>query len=357
MSLPGPALVLTRNGNGRMSLITRMLVQVGLVERRKDGRTPVPSLELVYGEGTERKGLNIRDISPTGVFVLTEDRLKPGTHTLITLGQKPEMGRYSCPPVRLWARAVRQEEQGVGLTFVRDEADKSQWLELMSLAADMVTPGDAVARFRVARALSFLAQISPSVEIEIAEMMAANLDRRRKENLLALVFAAEQRLEEWNQQLRRDVSPLLIRQILQEGSKAEDEPARGVWVQLLATSCVAGTDDVESLYFADVLSKLLPIDLAIFSAACERTLGVVRSASMELYCSAEELREIAHTPNLVAIEQHLHFLHDVDLIGKTAKPLKGEQIRQANMTATALGLQLYARCFEPSERMSLAACG
>lgn len=338
-----------------MAIFNKMLALLGLVERRIGGRGPARGLEAHYGIGAVQKKAPVRDISPTGVFIITREHFEPDADILLTFGRKKILGWHASPRVKLWTRVVRQDEDGVALTFVPDPSETGVWLEMMELTARLVAPGDTVGCLRIVKALLFLVRLSPSVREEIPTLTLSIPDERRREKLIAALLEIEERLEHWNQPLRNDMSPELVRLVMHTIPNTDDDLSHSCWLQLLATSCFTGSDDQENLHLADLLAKLPPVHLAIFSAACVRMLGGVQAVAADHYCSAEEMRKIAHTPNLNAIEQCLNHLHELGLLGKTARPFNGELIDRANMTPTALGLQLYARCCETAERVNLGA--
>lgn len=329
-----------------MSLLTEMMGQFGFVERRKDGRCLAQGLEVWYGAGAQQKELPIRDISATGIFVLTGERLQPGICAYLTLARNRGVIGKSCSGVRLRVRAVRQDENGLALSFEPHSPDAVSWLDLMSMAAPVAGAAGAVERFRIAKALSFLASIAAPVQSEIAELMHQTMSQKRRERLIVMILEAEEQLEQWKRPVRDRVCPDLVRQILLFGSNAEDNRTRSFWQQLLITSCLSIHREDESLQLANILSQLLPIDLELFCTACELAMAGSWSDSGKIYCSARELRAIAQTPSLIMIEQHLRHLYDLGLLEQTVKPLKGELIGQGNLTATPLGVELYARCCE-----------
>jgi hypothetical protein len=81
-------------------------------------------LAAYYWNGTAPKAHDVRDISASGLYVVTEERWYPGTLVLMTLqrsGGGDEMAERS---IQVMSRAVRWGNDGVGLRFVLpEEAD------------------------------------------------------------------------------------------------------------------------------------------------------------------------------------------------------------------------------------------
>lgn len=85
---------------------------------RKAPREASPGLAAYYWTGASPKGHTIRDISATGLYVVTEERWYPGTLILMTL----QDGGYEAEGVErsiaVHSRAVRWGSDGVGLQFI-----------------------------------------------------------------------------------------------------------------------------------------------------------------------------------------------------------------------------------------------
>lgn len=85
---------------------------------RKAPREEVPGLAAYYWNGGAPRAHEIKDISSTGLYVVTEERWYPGTLILMTL-QRTEDGEVSTErSISVHTRAVRWGKDGVGLQFV-----------------------------------------------------------------------------------------------------------------------------------------------------------------------------------------------------------------------------------------------
>ena len=56
-------------------------------------RRPVPEFFVYFPEDEVRKSADIKDISSTGVYLLTEERWLPGTHVPLTLQKRGPLRR------------------------------------------------------------------------------------------------------------------------------------------------------------------------------------------------------------------------------------------------------------------------
>lgn len=96
---------------------------------RKAPREPSSSLAAYYWNGAAPKAHAVRDISATGLYVVTEERWYPGTLVLMTLQRTAEGEKTAERSISVLSRAVRWGNDGVGLQFVlRDDSEGSKGL-------------------------------------------------------------------------------------------------------------------------------------------------------------------------------------------------------------------------------------
>ena len=85
---------------------------------RKAPREPAPGLAAYYWSGGSPQAHSVKDISSTGLYMVTEERWYPGTLVLMTL-QDTEGGQESAErSIQVHSRAVRCGSDGVGLQFM-----------------------------------------------------------------------------------------------------------------------------------------------------------------------------------------------------------------------------------------------
>ncbi|MGD0800548.1 MAG: PilZ domain-containing protein [Terracidiphilus sp.] len=90
-------------------------------DQRKSTRGPAPGLAAYYWTGAAPKAHIIRDISASGLYIVTEERWYPGTLILVTL--QGEDGEDSVEnSISVHSRAVRWGNDGVGLQFIPQDA-------------------------------------------------------------------------------------------------------------------------------------------------------------------------------------------------------------------------------------------
>jgi hypothetical protein len=91
---------------------------------RRAPRESAVGLAAYYWNGTAPKAHDVRDISESGLYVVTEERWYPGTLVLMTLQRSNAGDEMAERSIQVMSRAVRWGNDGVGLRFVLpDEAD------------------------------------------------------------------------------------------------------------------------------------------------------------------------------------------------------------------------------------------
>jgi hypothetical protein len=87
-------------------------------EMRKAPRGAVPGLAAYYWTGAAPKAHSVKDISSTGLYVVTEERWYPGTLILMTLQETEDGQEGTGHSIAVHSRAVRWGNDGVGLQFI-----------------------------------------------------------------------------------------------------------------------------------------------------------------------------------------------------------------------------------------------
>ena len=90
---------------------------------RQAPRDPAPGLAAYYWTGGPSTAHEIRDISATGLYVVTEERWYPGTLVLMTLQNTAFGEQVAERTICVHSRAVRWGKDGVGLQFVLQKSD------------------------------------------------------------------------------------------------------------------------------------------------------------------------------------------------------------------------------------------
>jgi hypothetical protein len=91
-------------------------------EQRKAPREPSSGLAAYYWTGAAPQAHGVRDISSTGLYVVTEERWYPGTLILMTLQDTGSGEEGVESSISVHSRAVRWGNDGVGLQFIPQDA-------------------------------------------------------------------------------------------------------------------------------------------------------------------------------------------------------------------------------------------
>jgi hypothetical protein len=333
-----------------MSLLGKFAAKVGLRERRRNGRMPTRGLEAFYSAGGKRKQAEIRDISPTGICLAAGDELPPGSEVLLTLRRKRVDDEVSGAEVSIPTRVARAGKQELGLEFVHEHLKAAEWTNLVLKAAEHSQRNDGVHVFKIARALAFLQRVSPSIEDRFLKAVCGGMSYDGAEWALQIVLTAQEMLWAQGHTPKSGVDSKLIEKIIVRGANTDLCEAEMVhyWAGLLASSSLEGSDDQESLKFADLLSKLELTHARLLGAGCERAMALGWGAGYVLrqrvFCSAGEIRKITRARDMMTVERGVNRLEELGLLQKSQKLPIFEPVTEIDVTPTGTGLNLCARC-------------
>jgi hypothetical protein len=317
-------------------------------ERQRSERRPAHGFTAYHWTDAAPKQDNIRDISSTGVYLLTEERWLPGTLVSLTLQRKGPLEKNSERRVTLQAKAIRWGDDGVGLSFaLPKDLDSQLWESLLESAGGRKEP-DILGQFRMAEALAFLSRICPQAADKVKQLIRGGLGNYRVASGVEIALKAEAILASELDANRMRAHPSLVVQIIEVGSWADTDWTMHLWAGLLAASCTEDGSDESNLANVELFSQLASTHVDIFTAACTKATKFLSEAgtisSKPVICTLEEIEQIAGSGHLLRIERDLEHLFDLGLIAKSVKTPSLLPIERADITPSILGLQLYARC-------------
>jgi hypothetical protein len=116
-------------------------------DHRRPQRYAAPRLVAYFWDGGTPTPHCVRDISGTGLFLLTTQRWYPGTLVTITLQgtEKDQTGVKSSITVQ--ARVMRSAEDGIGLRFVVPKTEKGREIQRYIAEGVEVQDQNALNRF------------------------------------------------------------------------------------------------------------------------------------------------------------------------------------------------------------------
>ncbi|MGB7547407.1 MAG: hypothetical protein WBM14_06645, partial [Terracidiphilus sp.] len=261
----------------------------------------------------------VRDISATGVYLLTEERWLPGALISLSL-QREELPEESPErQVTLQTMVVRLGEDGVALSFILPtNLDLRLWNSPFKYASDRTEPEDILREFRMAKAVAFLTRISLPAIAEIRLLLRERLSNLRVESAVEIALKAERLLEFRSDAGTLSAHPGLVVRILEDGSGADEDWRQQLWAGLLATSCTVDGNDESNLVFVDLLSQLTSTHVRIFIAACGKAARTVsgfgRRPARLPSATMEEIKQAAGTGDIPRIRRALDHLADLGLL-------------------------------------------
>jgi hypothetical protein len=306
-------------------------------------RRTVPGLEAIHSTGT-CPGLDIvRNISATGMYLVTRERWPQGDVNPVRLVY-PELNDDTPEnQVTLMTRTVRWGEDGLGLTFILPEC-----MDLWLWKNDgLIEPEDILSEFRIARALSFLRRICPSATQDLKLLFREGLSNLRVASIIAITHRAEAMLATERDFDRLRAPQSVVMRIVQEGSWAEDRATQQLWAGMLATACSLMGDDEANLPYIDLLTEFAAIDGRLLTTACQKSPKLFASSgavsAQPLICTPQDLMQIAGAHDLMKIDRNIFQLANLGLLEPRVKSKYFNFEQDANLTPTPLGLELFAR--------------
>ena len=322
-----------------------------LPERRKIIRLLLQGLQAYEAGGDSTKRFNIRDICPPGLYIHTDQPWQQGDLLSLVLVKEGATDKDHEHRVGIQARVVRRDNDGVGVAFVFPEGTEFQpWQRAKSKRSDESEADFILRELRLARALGFLRRLCPWSADEVNHALLDRFSNKRVASAVEITLKAEDLLRRHGHVAQPFIASDLLIRILEGGSWIEEDWIRKMWAGLLVSSCSADGQDRSNLPFIDLLARLTPIHLRIFSFVCHRGIDALAAgkseAALDLYSTAAELMEAADSHSFPRIQQTIGQLSSAGLLAETARPsyVDMSDRTKTRTTPTALGLRMFARC-------------
>jgi len=318
-------------------------------DRRRAARRHSPNLIAYHWTASEPRREEVRDISSTGVYLLTRECWLPGDMISLTLQRSgPPEGNIE-RRVAVQARTVRRDQTGVGMSFVFPEGINLRlWDDSVVTASGQSEPEDILREFRLAQALAFAQRLCPSAAKELTQLMREGLSNYRVSSATEIALRAEQMLALHPDAEKMHAPACLVLRILEDGSWCDAESTLQMWAGLLATSCSADGNDDSNAVCVGLFGQLTTPHVRLLTTVCERgakyVSGFDRVSARALTLSASELNQITGSRDLIRTHRDLEFLAELGLITVTVRAVSFAPIQGTDVAATSLGLHCYARC-------------
>jgi PilZ domain-containing protein len=318
-------------------------------DRRRSERRNSPELAAYVWIGTLPQQAGIRDISSTGVYLVTRERWAPGDLVSMTLQRKGPLEGHFERRVAVQARAVRWGDDGIAMSFVLPTGmDLRLWESPLKSAAEQTEPEDILREFRMAEALAFLGRISPAAADEAGRLLREGLSNFRVASAMAIILTAEKMISFASNADKLQAPAAIVLRVVEEGSWADAESTQHLWAGLLASSCTLTGRDESNLSFVNLLCQLTASHVRILSAACTKATkfmaGLERISSRPIKLTARDMTQITGSRDLIRIHRELEYLSDLGLLTTDVRAQSFSPIETTEIAPTSMGLQLFARC-------------
>lgn len=338
----------------RLSNLRRALQRLGEPEQPRAERWPATGLSALYGIDSASKPAGIKDVSASGVYLLTDERFPANQTVALILRLVGQPENNSELQISVQTRAAWQGEDGVALEFILPSGMNPDLCAALLHDIVSLTDRDQVADvFRHLRTVLFLYRLCEYQADEAILLLDGRFDAGRTATLFRIVFAAEELLAAKPDASRMRAHPKLLANILREGSWAPDELTLTLWVGLLASSCSVDAPDDSNQIFVDMLIHITPTEAMIFLHACERALSSrpwpESSASVSVVVSPPEMVQLTGVHDHGRNAADLAYLFNLGLIENLFDFTSYRDIESFDITPSRLGLELYSHCHSHSQ--------
>ncbi len=340
----------------RLSNLRRALKRFGEPEQPRAERWPATGLSALYGIDSASRPGSIKDISISGVYLLTQERFAANQTVALILGLDGKRGENADLQIPIQTRAAWQGEDGVGLEFVVPPGMTPGLCgELLHQIVSHSDRDEAAEMFRNLRTVLFLYRLCESQAEDAILLLDGQLDSGRTATLFKIAFAAEKLLAAKPDAIRMRAHPKLVANILRDGSWAPDEETLKLWVGLLASSCSVDAPDDGNQIFVDLLVHFTPTEAKILLHGCERALssapGLENSGSAPIVVSTQEMVHLTGVHDLSRNATDLAYLFNLGLVENLFDFTSYRDVESFDITPSRLGLELYSHCHGQSQKI------
>jgi hypothetical protein len=343
---------------GWLSKLKHDLNRLGEPIKPREERRPANRLAASYGPDSPPTPAGVKDISSSGIYLVTGKRLPTGELITLTLQEEDAPEDSTELQFSVHARVARQGEDGMGLSFVLPPGlDTKLWSVLVRNIVMLNDPAEIAQMFHTLRAILFLCRMCGAGAEEAILLLGGQLDSDRTETLAKIALAAESILATEPNADRMRAHPKLVANILREGSWAPDELTRELWAGLLAGSCSADAPDDSNQVFVNLLIHITPIQARILAHGCELALASApeseNSSSASVVLNAEEMIHLTGVHDPARNATDVSYLFNLGMIKKVFNFTSYLPLESFDITPSVMGLTLYKHChgsretFEP----------
>jgi hypothetical protein len=327
----------------------RRLLKLGYPETpRAERLAPAGFTAWRRGNGT-LKLANLKNISSTGILLLTEERWPIGELIPLTLQGEGSPENRSQLQLEVQARVVQHGEDGIGLTFVLPAClDLNLWKILIKNVSVITDEKSVLFMLRMLRTILFLYRLCDAAANESIRLLGGELDEFRTENAMDIALGTEKLLASEPDADKMRAHPKLVTNILRNGSWAYDDLTKKLWAGLLASSCdMKGADESNNAY-VELLIHITPTQSQIYLAACKKALELAPqnedSPSTQIIFTPEEMIQVTDIYDLSRLATDIAYLFHAGLVEKCFNFSSYLPMESFDATPSRIGIALYKQC-------------
>lgn len=324
----------------------RRLLKLGYPETPRPERRVPSGLVGVYRVATTPCRGRIKQISKTGLYLVTSERWPVGEVIALALEREESPQTPTELQVHVQARVASYGEDGVGLGFVLpDQMHPDLWEFLVTNADAEVQTEHIVLLFRMVRTILFLCRLCPSGTEGAIGLLGKELDGARTSNALNIALEAEKQIDASLRAGSVHCHPKLLTDILREGSWSNDQLLRELWTGLLVSSCTPEGTDRSNSEFVELLVQVTPTQARILAAGCTKARRAgAGTDSNRIIVTPEQMIQISGNYDLYRSATDVSYLYNFGLIDKVFDFTTYLPKDSFDITPSKLGLELFTRC-------------
>jgi hypothetical protein len=329
--------------------LKRKLQKLGYPEQPRAERLPAVKLAAHCDTELNHIDAGVKDISSTGLYLVTEKRFSTGEVVHLTLHAQGSGQDHSELEIAVEAKVARLGVDGVGLSFVLPAGlDTNLWSVLVRNTVFLNQATEIAHMFRTLRTILFLCRLCQSEAEEAILLLGGHLDPARAECLFDIAFAAEKLLSAEHNGDKMRADSKLVAHILREGSWAHSLQQKQLWIGLFVNSCkLEGWDD-SNMVFADMLVNITPAQATIFIEGCNRALQSMQETDAapphRIILSPNEIVELTHMYDLTRIATDVAYLYNLSVIDRLYDFTSYVKTENFDITPSSVGIDLFRRC-------------
>ena len=327
--------------------LVRKLQKLGYPDHPRAERMPAARLAAHCDSELNHIDAGVKDISSTGLFLITEKRFTTGEVVHLHLHAEGIGEGHSELEINVEARVARQGADGIGLKFVLPAGlDTNLWSVLVRNTVVLTQASEIAQMFRTLRTILFLCRLCQSGAEEAILLLGGQLDTIRAESLFEITFGAETLLaaEPQPEKLRADAK--LIAHILREGSWSHSNQQKQLWIGLFVDSCkLEGWDD-SNKPFADMLVNVTPAQAAIFIEGCNRQAQHESdlAPNRRVVLSPQQIISLTRQYDLNRIATDIAYLYNLGVLDRLHDFTTYADNDSYDITPSPTGIELFRRC-------------